>query len=58
MAAKFEYQPRIPDLSADLRAAGVPTELLFRIIALLEKRDREVEDYINALEARLTAGGL
>ena len=58
MAAKFSFSPTLADLSSRLIAAGVPDQVVFEITGLLTKRDRELEDYVNALEARLTAGGL
>lgn len=56
MAAQgaFQYDPRISTLLDQF----LPENVKFQVIALFEKRDRDLEDYIAKLEARVTAGGL
>jgi hypothetical protein len=57
MAIGFEYQPRISEVFDQLELFG---DQKYEVIALMEKRDRELEDYLSqtvnaALDARVTA---
>lgn len=57
MTVNFQYQPRIAEV---LDSFNLPEDVKFDVIALMEKRDRELEDYLSktvnaTLDARLTA---
>jgi hypothetical protein len=49
---KFQYEPSIVKL---IEQFNLPPEVKFNVIALFVKRDRELEDYISDLEARIVA---
>lgn len=55
MAANFQYTPRIAQALAKMQ---IDPKDKFNIMAILERRDRDLEDYLATINARLTAGGL